>query len=621
MADDPPLLVRMASRLRGEIRADTLESFRRAGGVAYGEIHAAEELRRELSTADADLWRLPPGVASQLLCAWNAFVLQSVGEHLLDADYAAEPRTAGYVPAVTHAQVAACFDRVETWTSRARQAAGNRAFDVRDLAALPDDLPAWAEASPCPLPHLHGMLAAARAVRGHAEVALGVFLQTAGTGHESDLGLLRQLAADASTAADYAEGLLEADPDPGLHEAVEARLQRALETYYHLGQLVAMPALIAAYRNDDLGMRPPTAAPPAPTAPRASLPSTPHREPAAPPRAPGPRPDPAAPHIYPPPTGGPARGPTARRLLSPSAGAPVRQAAAPEARSAVSPTADPWHLTASDEVARLRADPAACEAVREMWRHARKAALAVQADVDAALCAGAVEYTDDAAGRPFGAYDECPWTPVYTVARPAVIGGRRLRRGRRFALRFADAPGVGPRLELVVGRFEPGPDRSRLTEPATFPRADDDAALLRAAPLLDAESDPWCLTSPHLLPALLDDPSRNYEIERLWARHPGVRTTLRVQALIDTAWEAGAVDHAATDDGELIGGHADCPWGAVYAARRALRIYGRDLRPDRTFVFRVGVRPDSGRFERAISTGPFTRGDRLGGLLTVRSAF
>ncbi|QKG24272.1 hypothetical protein [Actinomadura verrucosospora] len=251
----PALLVRVAAKLKGEVRADTLESFRRAGGVAYGEMQNAETLRQKLAADGANLWHVEPGISSQLLCSWNAFVLQSIGEHLLDADYAADPRTAGYVPPVTHTQVSACFDQVEAWTSRARQAAGNDTFAVGEVVRLPADLPEWAEADPCPLPHLRGMLAATRAIREHAEVALGTFENTVQDTdeHGADLRRLRQLAADAATAADYAEGLLEADPEPRLHEAIEQRLQRALESYHHLGQLTAMPALIAGYESGEIG--------------------------------------------------------------------------------------------------------------------------------------------------------------------------------------------------------------------------------------------------------------------------------------------------------------------------------------------------------------------------------
>ncbi|MEV1175942.1 hypothetical protein [Nonomuraea sp. NPDC049784] len=244
-------MTRMAAAFKGEVRADELEAYRRAGGLVYTELEQAEALRSRLAAEGVNLWHGPQAAAGQLLCTWNAFVLQAIGEHLLDADYAADPSTVGYVPQVTALQVDACFAQVENWVSRARQAAGNSRYLVENELLLPADLPEWAEASPCPLPHLHGMLAAARAVRRHAEVALGVFEQTVADAdnHRHALERLRQLAAEAATAADYAEGLLDTHPAPRMHEAIEQRLQRALEIYYHLGQLIAMPGLIAGYKG------------------------------------------------------------------------------------------------------------------------------------------------------------------------------------------------------------------------------------------------------------------------------------------------------------------------------------------------------------------------------------
>ncbi|MEU0566831.1 hypothetical protein ABZ297_15765 [Nonomuraea sp. NPDC005983] len=247
----PTLVTRVVAAFKGEVRSDELEAYRRAGGIVYTELEHAEALRLRLAQEGVNLWHGPRSASGQLLCTWNAFVLQTIGEQLLDADYAADPRTTGYVPTVTSRQVAACFDQVEGWVSRARQAAGNPGYLVEEELQLPADLPEWAEADPCPLPHLHGMLAASRAIRQHAEVAFGIFEQTVADAyeHRGDLQRLRQLAAEAATAADYAEGLLKAHPQPRLHEAIEGRLQRALELYYHLGQLIAMPKRIAGYRG------------------------------------------------------------------------------------------------------------------------------------------------------------------------------------------------------------------------------------------------------------------------------------------------------------------------------------------------------------------------------------
>ncbi|MFC5182696.1 hypothetical protein [Actinomadura harenae] len=396
----PTLMVRMAAKLKGEVRADTLESFRRAGGVAYAEMERAEALRKRLADEGANLWHVEPGVSSQLLCSWNAFVLQSIGENLLDADYSADPRTVGYVPPVTHTQVTDCFNEVEPWSSRARQAAGNTALDISTTVRLPADLPEWAEAAPCPLPHLRGMLAATRAVRQHAEVALGVFEASVEDAdeHARDLQRLRQLAAEGSTAADYAEGLLEADPDPNLHEAIEERLQRALEAFYHLGQLTAMPSLVARY---DTGQ---VAAAPA------------------------------------------QKGGAAPKLATPDSSA-----------------FDPWCLTSPLERTKWRKDPRAHQSIKELWEFDPDpaATLRIQDQIDAAESAGMITYAKNGSGTTLGSYFCCPWGAIYSVRRPVTINGRRLRAGQQFTYEVdADKVPKGGAFvrRLIVGTFAPTTD-------------------------------------------------------------------------------------------------------------------------------------------------------------------
>src|SRR6201994_2317511 len=104
MADPlrPSVMTKMRASLAGERDAVLLEALRSAGRVAYDE----------------------------LLAAWNAFVLQTLGETLLDADYATKPGTVGFVPPVTFNQVSAWLSAVEGWVSRARQARVNPDYDI-----------------------------------------------------------------------------------------------------------------------------------------------------------------------------------------------------------------------------------------------------------------------------------------------------------------------------------------------------------------------------------------------------------------------------------------------------------------------------------------------------------
>ena len=180
-----------------------------------------------------------------LLAGWNAFFLQTMADNLLSADYDADPKTVGYVPKITAEQALAFYNPVEMWVSRARQAETNPAFALD--CALPDELPRWVEVEPCPRAHLAAMLATATIARLHTEAASQVFEEhTTRDTHTSEVTRLRQFLSEANSAAEYAAGFLGGTVTAAVHEALERHLKDALDRYYRLGQLLAMPSLLAA---------------------------------------------------------------------------------------------------------------------------------------------------------------------------------------------------------------------------------------------------------------------------------------------------------------------------------------------------------------------------------------
>jgi hypothetical protein len=158
--------------MHGEVGAATVEAYRRAGAAAYSDQADAERVRSELVLSGHSIWTAPPHQASQLLCAWNAFALQTLGDELVEADYRADPRTVGYLPKVTAEQAAAFLGEVEHWSARARRAACDETYDVTTEICVPAPLPGWVKAEPCPRAHLDAMRAAAQAMRGRIEAAL-----------------------------------------------------------------------------------------------------------------------------------------------------------------------------------------------------------------------------------------------------------------------------------------------------------------------------------------------------------------------------------------------------------------------------------------------------------------
>lgn len=246
----PTMFTKIRAFARGEQNAGLLEALRQAGKSAYQELLTAEQARVHTSP-----WDATPAVAGQLLASWNSYVLQILGEALLDADYAADPGTVGYVPEVTFGQVSEWFGAVEGWLSRARQARSNPEHDLSAELALPAALPPWIEVDPCPQEHLTALLAAVPPIREHAEVALHA-LDAADLTPErrSIVNKLKQMGAEASAAVDYALGLRTPKHNPRLHELIENNLKQALELWFQIGQLAAMPRLLSN------GYRPPRAA-------------------------------------------------------------------------------------------------------------------------------------------------------------------------------------------------------------------------------------------------------------------------------------------------------------------------------------------------------------------------
>jgi hypothetical protein len=250
------LMTKMRASLSGERDAALLEALRAAGRVAYDELMAAEKVRAELTAAGSSLWDAPAAVSSQLLAAWNAFVLQTLGETFLDADYTANPGTVGFVPPVTYDQASRWLAAVEGWVSRARQARVNPDYDISLELALPAGLPPWAEVEPCPPEHLSALLAAIPPVREHVDVALFALEQVKiPDGRRKAVNRLKQLAAEAAAATDYAMGLRTQRHNATLHELIENNLKRALELWFHAGHAPAARQLPGAAPGRPPGYR------------------------------------------------------------------------------------------------------------------------------------------------------------------------------------------------------------------------------------------------------------------------------------------------------------------------------------------------------------------------------
>ena len=254
---------RMYARLQGEIPATTLEAYRRASLAVFEVMDLVEARRLECAVDGLNPWTVPSATRAEFLCAWNAFMLQTLGNDILDADYDASPATVGYVPPVTAHQVLAFYGQVEEWLDRARQA--HASPDYRLDVEVPAELPPWTRERPLPPTHLRGLLRAMRSIGDHASMAMAFLPEKApdGADQQAQLNRIRQIHASAESKARYALDLHGADPTPELTQRLEPYVLDALEIFFELGQLAADPWLAAA--------SPPSPEPAVPLLPREAV--------------------------------------------------------------------------------------------------------------------------------------------------------------------------------------------------------------------------------------------------------------------------------------------------------------------------------------------------------------
>jgi hypothetical protein len=177
---------------------------------------------------------------------------------LLAADAAADPKTAGYLPRVTHDQANALCHHILPNLQHA--------IAALDPAYTPDvALPLKlgprieAEGSPCPLPHLQGMIAAAREVYAWAAGLIAQYENAARaaaavppeiTAHIGALeNRLAQVDSQLRFGIDLVGQISRGEVTKELHEKAEDSLWEALQGAFLLNQAIALPELLVAHQR------------------------------------------------------------------------------------------------------------------------------------------------------------------------------------------------------------------------------------------------------------------------------------------------------------------------------------------------------------------------------------
>jgi hypothetical protein len=229
----------LVGTFRGELSSSGLDGLRTAGASAYSLSEEADALRAEPGW---DPWDQSPGTQLFVVCAWNAFALQTTADQLLASGAPPDALTAELVPEVTLAFAQDCYTQVMGWVQSARYAQANEAY--RPTMPLPAALPVWPRFGEARLEHVRALQHAYDAVAPRAEYELGRVIQTATPKHERQGAEMNLIAARMHTCVEFAGSLgSHSQSHQQLREACD-NLVSALGCAYTLGQLVAMPSLV-----------------------------------------------------------------------------------------------------------------------------------------------------------------------------------------------------------------------------------------------------------------------------------------------------------------------------------------------------------------------------------------
>src|SRR4051812_37997994 len=121
-----------------------LRAFQRAGNAVYETLDSAEQVRQQLQASRLDPWHYSPAQSAALLCTWNAYVLQTIGESLLAGAVGQPGSGRAVLPRPCYDQAWRVFAQVEPWVGCAQRALADPSYALNPQR-LPADLPGWVD--------------------------------------------------------------------------------------------------------------------------------------------------------------------------------------------------------------------------------------------------------------------------------------------------------------------------------------------------------------------------------------------------------------------------------------------------------------------------------------------
>jgi|GEM_PF-3947590 len=259
-----------ATAMRGEVSDANVRGYLRAASQIEDVWQQIDDKIAALIAQGTPPWDAYKQLRYALAFIRAARTYQVFVQQLLAADAAADPGTAGFLPRVTYDQANALCHQIQPHLEHAIAALTDPNFQLNGSLPLQLGPRIEAEGHACPVPHLQGIIAAAREVR---EWAAGLIAQYQNAVRQSatpapaegaaHIGALQSRLAQVDSQLRFGTDLVGQVSQYGateeLHEQAENCLWAALEGAFLLNQAVAAPELLRAT---------PAKQRPAPSAPR-----------------------------------------------------------------------------------------------------------------------------------------------------------------------------------------------------------------------------------------------------------------------------------------------------------------------------------------------------------------
>ena len=244
-----------ASVVRHEVSDANVRGYLRMTSQIEDIWNQVEQKVATLIAQGANPWDAYTQVAYALAFVRAARTHTVFVQELLAADAAADPSTTGFLPHVTYEQAEVLCTQIQSNLERAVMALGDPNYDSDVMLPMQLGPRIESERAPCPLPHLQGMIAAARETRDWAAGLLAQYENTLSgakvpvpatiTAHIEQLkGKLALADVQLRAGIDLVGQISQEGTTPELHEKAEDSLWKAMQGFFLISQTVANPAFL-----------------------------------------------------------------------------------------------------------------------------------------------------------------------------------------------------------------------------------------------------------------------------------------------------------------------------------------------------------------------------------------